>query len=86
MLTNAYAYGNKLANGLHRGIDIGKRVYSIAEPLLQAASPDLAKHANKAITGGLNSYEDVRSRILDANEASNQVLGTIRKQVPELRL
>ena len=85
-LGQAYAYSHKIANGLQRGIDIGKRVYSIAEPLLQAASPDMARTANKAVRQGLNSYEEIRSRVLDSHEAGQHVLSGIRKKVPELGL
>ena len=85
-LTGAYAYGNKLATGISRAVDVGKRLYSIAEPMLQQASPDMAKQVNKAVRGGLGSYEEIRGRVLDANEAGQQILGSVRKKVPEIGL
>jgi metal-dependent HD superfamily phosphatase/phosphodiesterase len=69
------------------GIHVAKKVYGVLAPVLdQYGGGNANKHIMKAIGG----YEHLRNKVMDTHETTannvHQVVGHLKKRVPELGL
>ena len=70
-----------------RGVHVAKKVYGVLAPVLdQFGGGNANRHIMKAIGG----YEHLRNKVMDTHETVgnnvNQVVGHLKKKVPELGL
>ena len=69
------------------GIQIAKKVYGVVAPALEQHGEG---HAHKHIVKAIGGYEHLRNKVMDTHETTvnnvNQVVGHLKKRVPELGL
>jgi len=83
----AYHRTKHFLGQLDHGVYVAKKVYGILAPALDHyGGGAVKKHIVKAIGG----YEHLRNKVMDTHEAAsnnvNQVVGRLKKKVPELGL
>ena len=67
---------------LNYAVDVGKRIYDVAQPMLQNVAPETAK----IVTRGLTGYDALKSKVTQADSSVRNVTGQLAKRVPELGL
>jgi len=78
-----YAHVKNVLGHVDRGVSIAKKVYAILAPALDHyGGGGLHQHAVKAIGG----YEHIRNKVMDGHQATQKVVGALKKAIPELGL
>ncbi len=81
---NAFATGRHWAGMLDRAVSIGKRAYDVVKPLLDQSS--LGKQVSGGVAKGLMDYDRLKGDILSGFDRSHNLLGSLKKAVPEITL
>jgi hypothetical protein len=76
-LQGGYARAHKFASGLDRFVDVSRRAYGVLAPYLGNA-------ANQGAMKALGGYDDLKRRAIDVDTQGQQVVGRLRKVVPEI--
>ena len=81
-LGHAYREGRKYAWHFDQFMNMAGRTVLTLQPLLDEVAPT----ARRALTQGLEDYDIVRSRVMNAHSTGERYLGQLGKNVPELNL
>ena len=84
-LGNAYHHTKGLLGDIDSGVRTAKELYSIAQPLISSlmSQKDFQK-GNTHVIKALNGYEDIRSKVMDTHENTqnhyNSIIGDLKKK------
>lgn len=81
-LGRAYNRGRRVAFAIDQGMHVGKKVLSALSPYLDKMAPEALTQGVKAI----NSYEQIRNRVMNAHDVGATMAHDVRRSVPELGL
>ena len=82
-LYHSYNQAHKFANTLDGHISVAKKAYGVVAPLLdQMAGSSINRTATKAI----ESYDELKRKVIDGDSRGRQVHSNLRKVVPELNI
>ena len=81
-LGNAYREGRKYAKHFDQFMNMAGRTVLTLQPLLDEVAPT----ARRALTQGLEDYDLVRSRVMNAHSTGERYVSQLGKNVPELNL
>lgn len=81
-LGRAYHTGRRVAFAVDQGMHVGKRVLSALSPYLGEMAPQALSQGVKAV----NSYEQIRNRVMGAHDMGASAMRDVRKAAPELGL
>ena len=82
-LHHSYNQAHKFANTLDGHISVAKRAYSVVAPLLdQMAGSTINRTATKAI----ESYDDLKRKVIEGDSRGREVHSHLRKVAPELNI
>ena len=73
----------KLAGDLDHVMNISKRIFSVAHPMIQDIG---GSNVNRAIVSGLGRYEQGRDQVLGQYNNVQSTLSRLRRAVPEIDL
>ena len=62
------------------------RTYRALQPVLKDAAPELEKRVTERASSLKSDYNQLRNRVVDADERVSSTVAQIRKKVPELGL
>ena len=86
-LGQAYHKTKHFLGNVDHGVHVAKKVYGVLAPVLDSYG---GGHHNKNILKALGGHEHLRNKVMDTHETVshnvNQVVGNIKKKVPELGL
>ena len=77
----AYVHGRKFAGLIDGYANVGKRILGAAAPMLDELG---AGRAIQAGVHGLSQYDQIKHRVMDADERGRGHLGRIATAAPEL--
>ena len=83
-LQHTFDTGRHVAAGLERAVDIGRRLYSVAAPLLDQSR--FGRQIQDQASKGFSAYDRLRDQVQSGYSRGAQVLEDARKAVPELGL
>jgi hypothetical protein len=69
---------------LDSAVHVGRRAYGVIKPLLGQCST--GKKVNAAASSALSNYDSLRSDVISANDRTKNLIGNLRKAVPEIGL
>ncbi len=78
---NAYVHGRKWAGLIDGYANVGKRLLGATAPMLDELG---AGHAISAGVKGLSQYDQIKHRVMDADERGRTHYGRIAGAVPEI--
>ena len=81
-LGDAYREGRKYAKHFDQFMNMAGRTVLTLQPLLDEVAPT----ARRALTQGLEDYDIVRSRVMNALDQGQRYVSQLGKNVPELNL
>ena len=78
---HAYLHGKRILRDVDYGVDITKRILQTAAPVIRdvGGGSELAR-----ATGALADYDTMKAKVLGADRTGQQLLGGLRRTVPEL--
>jgi hypothetical protein len=84
---NTYRRTKHFLGQVDHGVQIAKKVYGAVAPVLEHHG---GGQANKHIMKAIGGYEHLRNKVMDTHDTVgnnvNQVVGHLKKRVPELGL
>ena len=83
-LRNSFDTGRHFAAGLERAVDIGRRLYSVAAPLLDQSR--VGRQIQDQAVKGFSAYDKLRDQVQSGYARGAEVLEDARRAVPELGL
>ena len=81
-LGDAYKEGRKYAKHFDHFMNMAGRTVLTLQPLLDEVAPT----ARRALAQGLDDYDIVRSRVVNAHSTGDRYVNQLGKNVPELNL
>ena len=78
--TNTYNHSRNFLSKADRVYQIVKKVHGALAPALKDAG--VHKHTKKA----LNSFDEIRGKVMGAHESAERVVHSVKRAVPELGL
>ena len=83
-VVGAYQQGRHWAGMLDSAIQVGRRAYEVVKPLLDQSAT--GKRVSGVANSALMNYDQLRGDVLSANDKGHNILGNLRKAVPEIGL
>ena len=82
-LTNAYNEGKRFAGDINLGIKTAKHIYSVFTPMLESALGPNFSSLNKNIMKGIESYDQVRHKVMTTDEGIKDNINNIRGKLKQ---
>ena len=84
---NGYRKTKHFLGQVDQGIHVAKKVYGALAPVIDRYGGD---NANKHIMKAIGGYEHLRNKVMDTHDTAvsnvNQVVGHLKKRVPDVGL
>ena len=82
LLTRGYSNTKHFLNKVNEGYEVGKEVYKILKPSMEAlAGSQNYKAIDSKVGKAMNSYEDVRNHVADSHQQVADHVGGIVEQM-----
>ena len=82
LLSRGYANTKHFLNKVNEGYEVGKEVYKVLKPSLEALAGSSKYNAIDSKVGrAMSSYENVRNRVLDSHQQVETHVGGIVEQM-----
>ena len=85
-LMKSYGTARTMASHFDQGVSMLTRTYRALQPVLKDAAPDLERRVTERASALKSDYNQLRSRVADADERVGQTVRELKKKVPELGL
>ncbi len=79
---NAFATGRHWAGMLDSAVHMGGRAYGVIKPLLDQSAT--GEKVNAAASSAHSTYDSLRPDVNSANARTKNLIGNLRKAVPEI--
>ena len=75
-----------MASHFDQGVSMMTRTYRALQPVLKDAAPELERKVTAQASSLKSDYNQLRSRVVDADERVSTTVAHLKKKVPELGL
>ena len=82
-LNRSYNQAHKFASTLDNHVGTAKRIYGVVAPLLDEMT---GTRVNNTAMKALDTYDDLRRRVIDGDARGREVRSRLRKVAPELNI
>ena len=80
-LNHSYSQANKFANTLDSHVSVARRAYGVVAPLLDEFT---GTRANNTAMKALDTYDNLKRKVVDGDSRGREVHARLRKAAPEL--
>ena len=82
-LNRSYNQAHKFANTLDNHVGTAKRIYGVVAPLIDEMT---GTRVNRTATKALDTYDDLKRKVMDGDARGREVHSRLRKVAPELNI
>ena len=82
----SYGTARTMASHFDQGVSMMTRTYRALQPILKDTAPELERKVTAQASSLKSDYNQLRSRVVDADERVSTTVAHLKKKVPELGL